>query len=332
MEMIERYIYAATKNVPPSDRKDVSKKLRNVIDTELTKYVQEKEVTNNDIEKVLLELGPPNLVVKTYHRSKRYLISPELFELYASLLKIVLLSIFLAFSVILTIQIILDPSNLLKHSIDYITSLITTGVQGFAWVTIGFALLDYRKTSSKDIQKALHTNWRPQDLPLLPETKKQINRTEPIVGIVFSILFILLFLFANQFIGIFILQENATLMIIPFFNPETFAFYLPFIFLILGIGILKECLKLIIGKWTKRLALYNLLLNALSLSIVLLLVQFTNQPFWNTHFMTELAQSQSEAYETIKMIWNFPKQYALPIFISATLLDIGMGLYKAYKK
>lgn len=132
-----------------------------------------------------------------------------------------------------------------------------------------------------------------------------------------------------------IFDNDVLVSIIPFFNNEKLEKFLHVIYLIAGIGILKEGLKLLIGKWTKKLALYNLILNAVTLGLVVFL--FKDGTIWNPGFMQELnqvgdADMSRDTYELIKTIWVQSRAWVIIVFTIVLIIDTVSGVYKAYQK
>ncbi|MBT2216983.1 hypothetical protein F3157_19855 [Virgibacillus dakarensis] len=332
MEMVERYIYAVTQKLPPAQREDIAVELRGLIEDMLDERVQDEDVTDGDVEAVLLELGDPKFLAAKYRGTKRYLISPEFYDSYISVLMIVLISIGIAMSISFAIEVIIEPVGILDHFVDFIVSVILAIPQGFGWVTIVFAIIDHAGVKSEDINKK-GSKWKPSNLPEIPDRKRQIKRSEPIGGIIFLVLVMVLFAFSSNYIGVFRFHDGG-FTIVPFLNEETFSSYFPFIILVLGLGILKECLKLISGKWTVKLVVYNTLINVVT--FVLVLVMIAGPEFWNPDFMTELTQSgivteHSEEFETISNIWEWVTSSILYILIIGLIWDALSGLFKVYR-
>ena len=117
VEMIERYIYAVTQKLPHAQREDIAKELRSLIEDMLEERVFKRKVTKQDIEEVLLELGSPKRLAEKYRETKKYLIGPELYDSYVTVLKIVLISVALGLGVSFTVKTILDPLSILEHFI-----------------------------------------------------------------------------------------------------------------------------------------------------------------------------------------------------------------------
>ncbi|MCT8136729.1 hypothetical protein H1D32_02555 [Anaerobacillus sp. CMMVII] len=202
----------------------------------------------------------------------------------------------------------------------------------FAWVTAGFAIAEYKGVIPKDLSNELD-DWKPSELPPVPEQQKQIKRGEVIAGIVFTVIALGFVSISSHLIGIPIVLNNEFVTIIPIFNREAFVSILPLIYLFFGIGLLKECLKLISGQWTNKLAFSTLILNAITIGLVFIV--FKNDAIWNPNFMAEMSRLtgvQGEAYLTIDQIWQ---RTTLSIYILFTIIliaDTITAFYKSYKR
>ncbi|UYZ22490.1 HAAS signaling domain-containing protein [Mesobacillus jeotgali] len=335
MEMIERYIHAVTHELPQSQRTDIAKELRGLIEDMLGERTHGRPIADEDVESILLELGPPRDLADKYRGSKRYLIGPELFHPYITVLKIVFFAVLVAMTVVFIIESMVEPGSVIEHIIGYFTSVINAGMQAFVWVTIGFAIAQYKGVTPNVGIAEENGKWTPSDLPPVPDQKKRIKRGEAITGIVFSILFLVFLYSSNHVFGVMMFEEGELVNVIPFLNKEYIEQFFNIIYVITVIGILKEGLKLIIGKWTKKLAIYNLILNAVTLILVSFL--FKDQAIWNPDFMQQLNQVSEaglnqDTYELIKTIWTQSKTWVVIVFAVALIVDTVSGFYKAYLK
>ncbi|KGP73739.1 HAAS signaling domain-containing protein [Pontibacillus yanchengensis] len=335
MEMIERYIYAVTQRLPEHERKDIAEELRGLIEDMLVAHYGSQDYTEEQVHQVLAELGNPNELAEQYRGSKRYLIGPDLFPSYISILKIVAFAILTAMSIVFVIETIIDPKAIIGNLISLITSLISAAAQAFAWITIGFAIADYNGIVPDELKKHTTREWTPTDLPEIPDRKKHIKRADAIIGIIFSVVALVFVTFSHELIGVPIFRNEELMGIIPVLNVESFDSLLPFIYTIVAIGIGKECLKLIYGKWTKQLAFLTMIINVVTLMLVALL--FTNQVFWNPDFMSEFAKLggvslQDELYALIKQVWEQATFWTVIGFVVVTIIDTVVAFYKAYRK
>lgn len=335
MEMIERYIYAVTHELPQSQRADIAKELRGLIEDMLGERSYERPFTEEEVESILLQLGNPKDLADKYRGSKRYLIGPELFHPYLTVLKIVFFALLIAMTVVFIIEAMVDPSSVIEHIFGYVTSLISACMQAFVWVTAGFAIAQYKGVAPPAGIADKSEQWTPCDLPPVLDEKKRIKRGEAITGIVFSIVFLVFLYSSSHVFGVMKFEDGELVNIIPFLNKERIEQFINIIYIITVIGILKEGLKLIIGKWTKKLALYNLILNAISLILVAFL--FKDQAIWNPDFMQELNQMSEadlnqDTYELIKTIWTQSKIWVVAVYAIVLIIDTLSGYYKAYQK
>jgi hypothetical protein len=122
------------------------------------------------------------------------------------------------------------------------------------------------------------------DLPKIPGKREElIKRSEPIVGIVFTVSYDV-FCFASPYIGAYF-EDGGSIKVIPVFS-EQLQNFIPLIIVIFCAAILKESLKLISGKWTLKLGIVIMVINIVLL--VFSVVVFTNPSIWNGNFVNDL--------------------------------------------
>lgn len=334
MELVRKYVYAVTQKLPAQQRADIEKELTGLIEDMLDERTQGGPVQESDVEEVLFELGDPSALANKYRGKERYLISPEQFDTYLSVLKIVLVSVAIAISVGFVVEIFMGPVNIAKLIAEYLASLLSVSIQGLAWVTIVFALLELRGNRDADNKSSTKKTWKPSDLPSVPDPKTMIKPTEPILGIIFSIVFLVLFTYMLNLVGVHLFKDGQS-TVIPVFNEEVFRKYIPLIWVLTAIGILRDCMKMISRKWTFQIVVYHLFFNIASFIFVLVL--FTDPTIWNAQFMNELVNAGavaegSESYQTISTIWDRSREGIIYIIALITVIDsVATGL-KLYRK
>jgi len=323
MELIERYIYAVTLKLHEKQRSEIEQELRGLIEDMLEDHLQGREATQKDVEEVLAALGEPGELADKYRGYKRYLIGPELFPLYLTVMKVVLASVGIAMLVVFCIEAFLDHTQVLHSFVDTLVTLISACFQAFAWVTIAFGFAEFAG-GRKDLLRKQNA-WKPADLPLLPDHRSQIKRSDPIASIVFTILFAVLLTFAIDMFGVWRFQSEGARSVVPFFNEAVFRSFLPYIIALLGLTLIKDSIKLITGKWTIKLLSFDLLITALHL--VLALFMFSDTAIWNADFMAQMTQAGltpigSEEHQFVSEFWNFAT--ANMLYIMALILVFGM--------
>lgn len=332
MELKERYIYAVTQKLAPSQRKDIAEELRGLIDDMLEERTLGKPATGSDLEEILIELGNPKELAQKYRGTNKFLIGPELFDSYMLVLKIVMVTVASLIGVGFVIHIIFNPVSILDHFIDFIVSIVTGLPTAFGWTTLSFALAErFSDIKAKDLQ--FEGDWKPSELPIIPNKKGKINRSEPILGIIFYTIALLFFTFSMNYFGIWIFNDGFT-GTVPFINEDANFLFLLFIIVVLGFGILKDSLKLIYGRWNTLLVVFTFILNSISLIAVILII--TQPDFWNPNFMQQLVQHNllvdgSGAYEVVTTIWNQTTKWVPIVFAIGLVWDAIDGFIKVRK-
>ncbi|TYP73019.1 HAAS signaling domain-containing protein [Paenibacillus methanolicus] len=305
MELISRYIYAVTQKLPEKQRAEIEKELRGLIEDMLEVRTHGGSPSPKEVEDVLAELGNPSEMADRYRGSKRYLIGPGLFASYITVLRIVWTAIGIALGVMFMIESFMDPTNILDHFIDGIVSIVIGLMQGFAWVTVVFGVIEYtgaQKAKGKNAEQV----WKPSDLPQLPDNKSRISPAEPIASIIFSVLFVVLFSYSIDLLGVWRFAGGDR-MVIPFFNTDVFNRFLPYIWFFLAVSILKEIMKLNTRRWTTRLV--GMEISVTILYLILATFMFWDPVIWNADFMQQavdsgLVTAGSEGYNTVNTIWG----------------------------
>ncbi|MHB1485545.1 MAG: HAAS signaling domain-containing protein [Saccharofermentanales bacterium] len=291
-ELISRYVYAVTKHIPAKQRDDIDKEIRTMIDDMLTDRFPGKEQEIESVRDVLTGLGNPYDLAQKFQDTKRYLIGPDYFDIYLFILKIVLAAVSGGLLIALTIKnVVAPPADPFVMAGEILSTIFSALFGVFAWVTIIFALISYYADPSlkSEIMKIKEQNkWSLSDLPEIPGKKAIIKKSEPITGIIFQILALILFNYAPQIFGI-ISSKGDTTTIIPILNLEKLSSFIILINIIIFIGLIKETARLLEGRYTLRLSIGISFLGCLSLILTVLLI--TNQQFWNPDFAIDFAKA-----------------------------------------
>lgn len=290
-EQIDRYIYEVTKRLPEKQRDDISKELRSLIEDMLQDQFPEKEITIDEVNIVLEQLGNPAVFADKYRENKKYLIGPEFYDIYFLILKIVLSAVLFGLIIAFFVgNLITPPDDIFKLVLNVVSGIFSGLFQAFAWVTIIFAILSHygEPFSEINLQNTKSGNskeWKPSDLSAIPVKNARIKKSEPIVGIIFIVLFIILINSSIDLLGIMSFTPDGT-RIVTFFDPIAIQGFLPLINLVLIIGLVKELIKLFVGKYTIQLSVSIFLLSIIS--TILTLLVFTTPTIWNHNFVSEI--------------------------------------------
>lgn len=259
-DLIERYIYAVTRRLPGKTRKDVAKELQTLIADMLEERCGELTPAEKDIRVVLTELGTPVELYEKYDNdSHQSLIGQPYYFTYKYVLKLVLICVALGMTLACLLSYWADGKELLwwEAVFKWLGMLWTSLLSAFGIVTGLFAFFERREISIDGMGTGL------DNLPPVPVKKERISKAESVLGIVLSIVFVTVFLACPQIFMAVGTQGDVTTTV-PLFNTEVIrsTWYLIVLFGILGIS--GEIVKLLDGKYTKRVAVTTVITDLLS--------------------------------------------------------------------
>ena len=264
MNLIDKYIQEVTRRLPEKNRKDIALELRSTIEDMLPKQYSEEEV-----KEVLKELGNPAILANGYNDRPMYLIGPRYYEMYIIILKITVpIAAIISFVSLLAHQLITFNGSdavlniILNIFVDGIVAVIETTLQTFFWVTLAFFIAE-RVESSKDNEPVnfKFKKWSPEDLMDIPNlSKKRISDSEIVFSLFWTALWATCYFYADHLFGVYEKGEQGLIFVTPALNQEVLLSYLPMIIVVIVLEVGLAMYKLIERKWTKKLALYNTVL------------------------------------------------------------------------
>lgn len=265
---VERYIYDVTRRLPKEIQEDVKEELNAHIYDML-----DENPTDEDIDRVLHELGSPRKIANNYKEDKRYVISPLYYDDYIRVLKLVMIIVVSIALVISSIEAAIHINELtvfatlfavIEKVIEDICSAIVTA---FFFVTIIFWLIDYFqfKVDPKD--------WKIKDLPDLPDKKtSKISRTQSIIGLIFHTIFATVFIIVVlRYVDIIGWYTNDVL-VARMFNSYAVDPFIIFFIISAVIGFIVQLLKIYYKMWNKELAIAYTVYQVLSVTLMLLFI------------------------------------------------------------
>ncbi len=320
-DLIERYIYAVEKRLPYKQRADIKKELHMLIADMLEQRCGDLPPTEHDIRVVLTELGTPSELAEKYNPDKHHaLIGQPYYGKYKMVLKIVLSAVAGGLTIAAFITTLLGepPQVPFFRFMEWIGGLFMGELYAFAFVTGLFAFFE-RKGVKLDDEDVLG------DLPPVPSKDERIGRGETILGIFFSIVFLVLFLWLGPWvIGIY--NPNG---FIPMFNQQVLLQMWPVILLITGLGIAKEVVKMLEGRYTFKVAFATLIEGVLGVGLIVLL--FSARDIVNPAFLPGVRAlfGVGDAVGNA-VLGNIPVIF-FGVIAFAHILDIVTAFAKAYR-
>lgn len=328
MDLIDIYIQEVTRRLPEKNRKDIALELQSTIEDMLPENYTEVEVKD-----VLEKLGSPVMLASGYLERPMHLIGPRYFDIYVTLLKLIL-PIAATIALIVTISEGIFSANAEEAVINTILSIIGHGIWGilstvmqvFFWITLVFAILE--RTDTVNDQLPLTTSlkkWTPDDLKSIPYIKKEkrISKAEIFGSLLVIGIFAAIYFNAVRLLGVYEKIDGKLQMIMPTFNQDVLQSYCLIVVIAIAVEIALVCLKFVSGQWTMKVAYMSLVRNAVSTLVFIII--FSNTSLINPDFIVYLED-----------LFHFSVEMRTPVMVGLILLfvifaiiDVIQGFRKA---
>ena len=275
---IERYVYDVARRLPEKEREDVKKELRaNIYD------MLPDGATEEQIRKVLYELGSPASLAGKYRQNPRYLISPAYYDEYVGVLKWVLplvgvIVMIIGFAVGAFDAVKANSENYAFVFSGVISKGISMGVsaafQALVWTTIGFVIAE--RSGERAEQSGKHS-WRVEDLPEVQKTEQtHLSLSESIAELIvmsaFTVIGILFCLDRLPFVMAF---SEEGLYFTSIFNANFLSLCLPAFLVTFALGVIVGILKIKDRRWSVPVCVAVVLKTLVGMAMSLYLL---NQP------------------------------------------------------
>ena len=319
MEIIERYIYAIKRRLPGKMSDDIAAEIESLLYDELEEKFGNKDTySKEEVEEVMIEMGHPREVAERYRGGKQYLIGPEIFPIYKMIASIVLGAVTLG----LVISFIVSAFTIeattawdsIKPFFGFFPSLFASWTSAIGGLTIVFAIIEHFATlEGKDID--FSEGWKPSDLPELPEEKEIVRLWEPIVSMVFIIVWLILL---NSYVYTqgAILESLEHVTFLPILNFEALQQFLPVWNLSIGLSLALQIVYIVTRKHTLFTRIFEIVLNLLGIAI---LVMILNGPA-----LVDFKQMVEFFHESNLSMVSLDANYRIGIRILIGLSTLGM--------
>ncbi len=316
-DLIERYVYAVTKTLPRRQREDVAQELRGLIDDLLTERCGGRTPSEKDIRVVLTELGTPQELSAQYDEdAEKCLIGQPYFSAYKTVMGLIWVCVAVGMGVSSLILLALGqwtPGEMLGN---FLANTFQGLVSAFAFVTALFAFFERR---------GIRWNQSLDDLPPVPKKQQEISKWESIAGIALCVVFLVVFLWVPEVLGY---VETESGGYVSLFDVQAIRESWPCIAAFGLLGILGESVKLIEGRYTRRVLMVTVVTNVLS-GMVAAFWLLGGKLFsfaYSTQIHSILAGSDMAA----NLLGNF-HLFFLGILIFALVMDTAEAAYRTLK-
>lgn len=292
LNLIEVYIQEVTRRLPEKNREDIALELRSTIEDMLP-----DDYSEENVKEVLETLGNPANLASGYRDLPMYLIGPRYFDVYITLLKMILP---IAASISL-VSIIAEffigyggdetAINVVLDIIGFgIWSIIEVTIQAFFWLTVVFAIIE-RIEHSKASQPSPSslTKWTVDNLyniAYIPTTKA-ISWFEVFGSLVWTAIWATIYFYADHFLGIYESNNEGLELVSLAINQNVLLQYWPIVVVIIALEIALAIYKLMNRQWTKRLAVLNTIFQLISTLVFIMIV--TNPNVLSSGYITYMA-------------------------------------------
>ncbi|HSI67842.1 MAG TPA: hypothetical protein VK947_10525 [Planococcus sp. (in: firmicutes)] len=294
MNLIDRYINEVVRRLPAKEREDIGRELWSTMEDMLPAGYSEQEE-----RQLLMKFGDPAVLAAKYRTQPKHFIGPRLFDLYLTLLKIIIPIVVTVVVVILIITTIFSSAG--EASVvsvivgligDAISAAIEVVVNVFFWITAVFVIIEWVDRTNREAGKPSiefpEKEWTPDDLKAnkdIPK-RKAIPRSEPAFDLIWIAIWLSIYFNADKFVGIYEGGSNGIEMLTPVFNQSVLLSYWPLVLLVVILQVVMDIWKWMRRRWGIKLATFNLVVNALSVLTIILI--FRNPEIFAAGFLAWL--------------------------------------------
>ena len=312
MNLIEIYIQEVTRRLPEKSREDIALKLRSTIEDMLPEDFNEE-----DIKSVLQKLGNPTLLARGYQDQPMYLIGPRYYDIYMTLLKMVLpIAGIITLISIITMYFLDYSAN--KTNINVGIVILSEGIGTFFeislqllfWLTLVFVILE-RKEKGKALEPLTtgFKKWTPDDLKHITYApkKKFISKIEVFGSFLWTAIWATVYFNANQIAVVYESKGGQLEFVTLVFNQEVLLSYWPMVLIAIGFEIALAIYKIFKEQWTNKMAIFNMVYEVFVSA--LFIVMISNPNLFQPKFITYLTD-----------LFSITKEYLVNWMVSGTIL------------
>lgn len=328
MNLIDVYVQEVTRRLPEKTREDIGLELRSTIEDMLP-----DDYDAADVNSVLEKLGNPAALAGKYRDEPMHLIGPRYYDVYVTLLKMIIpiTAVIALITMIAKYVVGFDADvtilNVILHTVgEGIWTIIEVGIHVFFWLTLIFAILD--RTDKGKYGEPLSSNlkkWTPKDLKSVPyaSIKKKITKLSVFGSLMWTAIWATLYFNADQLLGVYDGSGAGLEFVMPALNQEVLLTYWPFVVAVIVLEIGFALYKLIIGKWTGKMAASNTALELISTIVFVVILSNPNllQPDFIT-YMGELFNTTATQIKT----------WFIGGIIIILILSAAMSIYDSIRK
>jgi hypothetical protein len=328
MKLVELYIQEVMRRLPEKNREDIALELRSTIEDMLP-----DEYTEDDVREVLTAMGDPAVLASNYRERPMHLIGPRYYDLYITLLKLIVPIAAAITFLVLAVTSVLSYSGdsnpvemFLSIAGNGVVEALSAGMQVFFWLTVTFAVIERTVSPERQLPLTMKgKEWTPDDLKDIPYIRKEkrISKVEIFGGLVWTVIWSICYFKASDIVGLYEKSDGGRVFT-PLFEQDILLGYWPLIVILIGMELFLLLRKWRAGVWTKRLAIENAVYQFVP--VVVFLFIFRNMEVMEGAFIDRIQVLFNNSF-------NFQWFYltvAVGLLVAA-VINSYEGLKKAYK-
>ncbi len=341
-EMIERYVYDVVRRLPEKQRQDIKEELITLIEDMLEERMDNGKSEKDNVEAVLRELGSPATLADKYRGDREYLIGGEYYSAYIQVLKIVLICVaagmLIAAGVSFCVKSIDSGMelngliNVMEDGIVSVAAIPGACIQAFGILTLIFAIMERNQVKLQD-----KSDWKLEELPKVPEKKALIPRVDSVVGIVFTVLVMIMFICVPELMGAWLKSSDGVVVAIPAFNMTIWNTTLPLLLISMFAGLVDELVKLLKGRYCLTVLWTNIV--TCLVNVIVAVKMLATSDVWNPNFVNQILEITGETLPEIGEVAGTQivigaggelnaLNVIFVIVILASLLEIGVTTFR----
>jgi hypothetical protein len=270
MEIIERYLSEVGRQLPDKKRVDIETEIRSLIEAALEDRAQK---TGSPLDEelaieVLKEFGAPDKIARSY-QPERYLIGPQLFPAFLTVVKIALPIIVIISALSFGISVSqsdLASASIFKVLVEGLAEMVGSAFQVLGSIIIIFAIVEWCVPGLK--VKTLEKDWDPRSLPKPAAAPQKVGVVEFSFEMAMTAIALVIFNFYPQIIGIGFSIEQSWRPI-PILAEVFFSRYLVWLNFLWVSEIILDAILIGRGRWETVTSWFYMTIKGLGMILAL---------------------------------------------------------------
>jgi hypothetical protein len=292
----DRYVDAAMRTVPESQRADLGAELRASIDDQIDARVENGEPRDAAERAVLTDLGDPDKLAAGYTDRPLHLIGPKYYLDWWRLLKLLLWIVLPAAAFGVALAQTLEGESFGAIMGTLWVTIFSVGVHLCFWTTLVFVIVERTGAARGEFG-----TWSVDSLP--EPRSRGVGFGDMIASLVFLAIAAgaIIWDLTIGFVPAFVTETGEPL---PFLNPGLWPWWIGGLFLLMAFEATLAVVVYLIGRWTPALAVANALL-ALAFAVPALFLLTQGQLLNPEFFPAVIGDEGAEVAAIVNVVFGF---------------------------